>query len=46
MLLAMIAVAILVVAARYIVFPGPQCLAGTHAAAHCALAPSGRILGF
>lgn len=29
--LVMIAVAILVVAARYIVFPGPQCFAGTYA---------------
>ncbi len=38
-LLVMIAVAILVVAARYIMFPGPQCSAGTYAAEHCALAP-------
>ena len=34
LLLVIIALAILVVAARYIVFPGSHCLAGTYAG-HC-----------
>jgi hypothetical protein len=38
-LLVMIAAAILVVAARSIMFPGSQCSAGTYPAEHCALAP-------
>jgi hypothetical protein len=37
-LLVIIALAILVVAARYIVFPGPHCIAGTYAG-HCAPGP-------
>jgi hypothetical protein len=38
-LLVLIALAILAVAARYIVFPGAQCSLGTSAAAGCAAGP-------